>query len=46
MLRFLAPMELFVLWVDLIHTMAEWKSATTTSGAQSVITFLVLLMPQ
>ena len=46
MLWLLAPLGLFVLWEDLVHTMAEWRFAITTSGAQSVITSLLTLMPQ
>ena len=45
MLQFLAPMVMFVLWVELVHMKEEWRSATTTSGAQSVTTLSTVLMP-
>ena len=44
MLQFLAPMVMFVLWVELVHMKEEWRSATIISGAQSVTTTLLVLM--
>ena len=46
MLQFLAPMVLFVLWVELVYTKEEWRSATIISGAQSVTTLSAVLMPE
>ena len=45
MLQFLVPMVLFVLWVELVHMKEGWRSATMTSGAQSVTTPSPALMP-